>query len=350
MKQKNSLLVFLVLWTLLFSGCSLRGKPDGGVFKSSDGGNVFEQRSLIGEKATISNENILDIEIDKNNTDIVYIGTGAMGILRSTNGGDSWVKGLNNFTNVEDIAINPNDSNELYVATVIGGRGKIMKTTDGGTEWKEVFSERTEGARVLSLAIDKNNPKIIYAGDTLGGIYKTYDGADTWQTLLWAKSSVGKISIDSVNTSKVYFVTGSSGILRTDDAGANLIELKSSKKVYNVVVHPTKEGTVFISDDKGLQKSQDSGETLVQIDTLVKPEKIVSSGLAVNPKNDKEIYFSSGKAFYKTTNGGQTWKPVQFNTSRTIDIIKINPSDTNIIYLGTSKAASGTGLKLFPTR
>jgi photosystem II stability/assembly factor-like uncharacterized protein len=352
MKQKKVLFInvgAVVFCALIFSGCSLRGKADGGIFRSTDGGNSFEQKNFISESSSIAGENILDLEIDRNNRNVLYIGTQVMGVLRSVDGGDTWVKSQNNFTNVEDIALNPNDSNEIYVAAVVGGRGKIMKTTNGGTEWQEVFTENNEGARVMSIAIDKNNPKIVYAGDTLGGIYKTYDQGATWATLLWQKSAIDKIEIDNSNTSKVYLVTRNNGIWRSDDAGANFVEIESSKKVYNLVAHPAKEGVVFISDDNGLQRSDDSGKSLILINTLVKPENLGSRGLAINFKNDNEIYFASGKAFYKTTNGGQTWKPVQFDTTRTIEIIKLDPNSPDAIYIGTNKRGSSSGIKLFPT-
>lgn len=341
--------ILMILCVLLFSGCSLRGKSDGGTFRSLDGGANFEQKGQIGETGSLANSSIFDLEIDPNNSQVIYVGTQSLGILRSTDGGENWIRDVNNYTNVEDIVINPNDSNELYITVVIGGIGKIMKTTDGGVVWKEVFTQRTSGARVLSLVIDKNNSSILYAGDTLGGIYKTDDAGATWKTLLWADSGVNKIEMDNVSTSKAYFVTTSSGVLRTDNAGGDFVEIETSGTVYNLVAHPTKENVVFISDKNGLQRSKDGGSTLTQINTLVQPEKLGSRGLAINPKNDNEIYFASGRAFYKTTNGGQTWKPVQFNTSRTIEIIKVNPDDTNIIHIGTSKRSQSSGLKLFPT-
>lgn len=341
--------VLIVLGALFFSGCSLQGKSDGGTFKSSDGGASFEQKSQIGETSSLAKSSILDLEIDPNNSQVIYAGTQSLGILRSTDGGESWIQDMNNYTNVEDIVISPDNSNELFITAVIGGVGKIIKTTDGGVAWKEVFTQRTSGATVLSLVMDKNNSSILYAGDTLGGIYKTDDSGATWKTLLWADSGVNKIEIDSVNTSKAYFVTTSSGVLRTDDAGGNFVEIETSGTVYNLVAHPTKENVVFVSDKNGLQRSEDGGVTLTQINTLVQPEKLGSRGLAINPKNDNEIYFASGRAFYKTTNGGQTWKPVQFNTSRTIEIIKVNPDDTSTIYIGISNRSQTSGFKLFPT-
>lgn len=350
MKYKAIFKYVLILFVVLvFSGCTTRGKSDGGTFKSFDGGVTFEHKVKVGEEGSLANANILDLQIDPNDSSVLYVGTSGMGILRSVDGGNGWVQDVNGYQSVESIVINPNNSSELYIAARVGGHGKILKTSSGGENWQEVFIERTGDARVLSLAMDKNNTNVLYAGDTLGGIYKTEDAGETWKTLLWAQSAVRKITIDSVNTNRIYIVTTNSGVLRSDDGGTNYAEVKTSGTVFNLVVHPTRDNVVFISDGEGLHRSTDGGATLEQINTLVKPEELGSRGLAINPQNDNEIYFASGRAFYKTNNGGQTWKPIQFNSSRTVRIIEVDPDNPSTIYIGTGQQSQSSGFSLFPS-
>lgn len=344
--MKNTKIFLLFALSLVFSGCTISGKPDGGVYKSTDGGVKFEQKTNIDEKNNISNANILAIELDPSNPNTIYIGTADNGLLRSTNGADSWVKDVSGMNQVASIVISPNDPKTIYAAAKKEDRGKIFKTANGGETWEEVFTERKSGPVVLSLAIDKNNPDILYAGDSLGGIYKTMDGGKSWKTLLWAKSSVRKIAFDSVNTSLVYFGTTNSGALVTKDAGTNFTEIVPSGYIYNIKAHPYKENSVYLSDENGLQLSNDAGQNWTVLQTLIKPEELGSRGLAINPNNDQEILFASGKAFYKSTNGGETWSPVQFDISRGIDVIEINPEQSNIIYIGASKRSSQ--IQLFP--
>jgi photosystem II stability/assembly factor-like uncharacterized protein len=343
--RKIKIIVLLTL-TLLVSGCSVAGKADGGVYKSIDGGMVFEQKIKIDEKKNIGNTNVLTLEIDPKNTDTIYLGTKENGIFRSTDGGETWVKDINNFTSVTSIVINPESSQIIYISAVKSGRGKILKTENGGEKWDEVFTERTSGPAILSLAMDKFNPNVLYAGDSLGGIYKTTDGGKSWKNLLRAKSSVRKIALDSVNTNQVYFGTTNSGALVTTNGGYSFDEIVDSGYIYNIEPHPYRENALYLSDKKGLQVSYDTGKTWNQLQTLVKPTELGSRGLAINPTNDQEILFASGEAFYKTTNGGETWMPVQFNISRSIETIKINSSNTNVVYLGTNKR--GSQIQLLP--
>ncbi len=339
--------IFLIILVLTLSGCGLQGKSDGGVFKSVDGGHTFESKVKISEKETIASANILDLAMSPVDSNTLYVGTRAMGILRSTDGAETWVRDVNSFGEVYDIEISENNADLIFITASVGGIGKIMKTENGGKEWKEILTENKSGVRVTSLELSKDDSSIIYAGNSSGTIYKTEDGGESWRSLLWAKSGVKDIIADNVNFEKFYFVTNSTGVLRTDDGGEDFTEVIGTGGVYNLIAHPNKEGVIYLSDQKGLRLSRDNGMTWEEIRALNKPEEIGSKGFAVDPRNDNVLYFSSGKAFYKTVNGGKTWKPVQFSGSKTIEEILIDPSNTNVIYLGTNKTQESS-FSLFP--
>lgn len=333
--------LIILAGTFVFSGCTVVGKSDGGVYKSSDGGKVFEQKVTIDQKNNIAKSNVIAIEIDPNNPDVVYIGTRNDGILKSVNGGESWLKDINGFASVSSIIVNPEDSQNIYITAAKTERGKILKTVNGGEKWEEIFTENANGPLVLSLAMDKNDANVLYAGDSLGGIYKTEDGGATWRSLFWARSAVRKIAIDSVNSNIVYFGTANTGALITKDQGTSFSSIIADGYIYNLQVHPTKENVLYLSNEEGLQKSEDAGTTWKVLNTLVKPENLGSRGLAIDPQDENVILYASANAFYKTTNGGESWMPVQFNISRGIDVIKINPTNSDIIYLGVNERSSG---------
>ena len=342
---KIGFLFFLISVSVVLSGCSITGKADGGVYKSEDGGGVFSQKVFISDKSTIGRENIMDIEIDTDQPNVVYIGTERLGLLRSVDGGASWVKDTNNFTNVMSIEKVP-QSQTIFVAVKLGNRGKVFKTMDGGNNWNEIYTEKSEEGMILSIAFDYNNPEVVYIGSSSGGIFKTEDGGLTWKTLLWAKSGISKIAIDRADSSVVYFGTTKSGALITKNGGKDFVEIRNNGSIFNLVVHPNKGGVVYVSTNEGLVKSDNYGESWEVLNTLVKPKEIESKGLAINPSNSNEIFYTAGKAFYKSVDSGATWKPVQFNISRIIREIEIDPNNSNVIYVGTD--AGGSSFKLFP--
>lgn len=347
-KTKIGMLVCLFSAAMFFSGCSFQSKPDnkGGVYRSTDAGISFEQKTKVDETTSLSNSTILSIAFDPNDSKTLYVGTAA-GLYRTQDGAEKWSKMQNELKSVRDVIINPKDSKTIYVPAKFKGTGKIMKTTDGGENWEEVFTQRTPEGSIFSLAIDYNDPNVLYAGDSSGGIYKTRDGGKTWQTLLWMKSGIKEIRMDSVNHDKVYFVPTKSKVQRTDDGGDNFVELKL-KGIYNILPHPYRENVLFVSDKNGLHFSEDGGASLTQINTLVRPKQLATRGIAVDPKDESKIYFVSGKAVYRSMDGGVTWSGVQFSIPRIITNMLIDPENTDTIYLGTKKQQQQGGIKLFP--
>src|SRR6185369_2318565 len=182
------------------------GTAGGGIWKSTTGGTLFKP---VFEKYS---QSIGAIAIDQNNPDVIWCGTGesnmrnsvsiGTGLFKSTDGGDNWVKiGLDSSEHISRIAINPKNSNEVYVA-VPGHlwndnkeRG-LYKTSDGGKTWEKILyiDEKTGCAEVL---IDPKNPETIYAstwefrrkpfafssGGKGSAVYKSKDSGKTWKKL-----------------------------------------------------------------------------------------------------------------------------------------------------------------------
>jgi hypothetical protein len=75
---------------------------------------------------------------------------------------------------VEAIAIDPTDASVLYVATNNAG---VLKSTDGGASWLAV-NNGISALSIFSLAIDPSNPATVYASGCAdsqscrGAVYK----------------------------------------------------------------------------------------------------------------------------------------------------------------------------------
>lgn len=116
---------------------------------------------------------------------IIYVGTPFGGVWKSIDGGDNWTN-LNTdhqlpVIKVSDIAINPSNTNIIYIAT--GDRDDyknasisagIYRSTDGGLNWLPVNSglDFTGFFQISKILINPSNPNTVYAA-TSTGIYKT---------------------------------------------------------------------------------------------------------------------------------------------------------------------------------
>ncbi len=146
-----------------------------GVFKSTDRGNNWTQ---INNGLNSLETNVL--AVDPNDSNVLYLGTDDDGIYKSINGGENWEKLIPSASfGVGDIAVDPENSKNVYMGTVdyfrlsesrgVLGDFGVYKSTDGGTTWEE-FNSGLNHLGVFSLELSAEN-RILYAGTRAGGVY-----------------------------------------------------------------------------------------------------------------------------------------------------------------------------------
>lgn len=230
------------------------GTPNGGIYKTLDGGNIWTPIFDNQNKLSIG-----EITINPLNPNVIYVGTGdpnttgytsiGDGIYRSNNGGATWENlGLANDRIVSKIWINPSDTNMIFCSTMgnpfnkTSDRGLYKSTNRGGT-WSKIFY-LSDSVGIADFEIHPNNSNIIYATawprlrssqqflawGVQAGIYKTTDGGANWTKLTnglpTGVSSRVTIEISTSNPNKLYahFVDTelkSSGVYLTTNGGAN---------------------------------------------------------------------------------------------------------------------------------
>jgi photosystem II stability/assembly factor-like uncharacterized protein len=147
------------------------GAAGGGVWRSNDAGVTFNP---IFDKHT---QNIGVVSVDPKNPDqVIWVGTGECwtrnsvsigdGIYKTTDGGQNWTNmGLPNSERISSIEIDPNNTNIVYVG-VLGhlwgnsaDRG-VYKTTDGGQNLGEnLFCKRNH--RLCRIDNGPQRPKYV---------------------------------------------------------------------------------------------------------------------------------------------------------------------------------------------
>jgi len=346
--KKAHLIFFLALPSLLFLGCShesLRASVDGGVFRSMDDGKTFEQKVTIDEKNNISNINISDIVVSPENPSVVYVSTINNGMFKTDNAGETW-RQLFAKSTVRQIVMDPTRNDTLYIAVTVGGRGKIFKSLDAGENWDEIYSEAKTGVDILTLGIDNNEPSVLYGGDSQGVLFKSTDAGGRWRVVNKQRSSIRMIRISRAEPQKVFFVSGGSLFVSTDN-GETFQNVKIDQLgragIAALEIDPRNSDILYISSGESILKSVDGGQTFLTVNTL-NPTGPAISNIAVNPTNSNEWFYGSGYAIYRTTDNAATWSVTQLNTSRQVNIIRINPIETNSIYIGTEKVEKKRGL------
>jgi photosystem II stability/assembly factor-like uncharacterized protein len=275
------------------------GSAAGGVFRSRDGGVSF---SPIFDKQPVLS--IGAIKIDPNDPKTIWVGTGESwtrnsvsvggGLYRSKDGGDTWqFMGLKDSERIARIAINPKDSNMVYVCAsghlwnANEERG-LYKTTDGGANWTRILNV-DQDTGCSDVSIDPSNPDVLYAamwqfrrkpysfesGGPKSAFFKSTDGGKTWSKLTAGlpaggeKDPIGRIAVAVAPSqpNRVYALVEAkhTALYRSDDAGATWKEMNNSFNLTGrpfyfarLVVDPKNADRVYkpgfnftVSDDGG---------------------------------------------------------------------------------------------------
>ena len=133
-----------------------------------------------------------------------------------------------------DLAVNPKDHSEYYVASAYGG---VWKTNNAGGTFTPIFDKYgTQSIGCMSL--DPKNPNIVWVGTgennnqrSVGygnGLYKSEDGGKSFEWVgLKTSFSIGMITVDNENSNIVWVAAygslwgdgGERGIYKTEDGG-----------------------------------------------------------------------------------------------------------------------------------
>ena len=157
--------------TVFLSACS-------GIYKSDTAGAKF--RKIQGIPSTARRTRVL--KQDPSNRQVVYAGT-TEGLYRTQDAGKTFRLLTGSDLIVNDIFIDPRDSNHVLLAT---DRGGVLTSQDAGatfTASNQGISER----KVTALLVDRNNPARLFAGvvndKTFGGVFVSSDGGDAWKQI-----------------------------------------------------------------------------------------------------------------------------------------------------------------------
>jgi len=247
---------------------------------------------------------------------------------------------------ISDIAVNPNNFNEYYVATSAGG---VWKTSNSGNTFQPIFDGQgsysigcvtldPKNANVVWVGTgENNNQRSVSYGD---GIYRSEDGGKSWEHKgLKTSEHIGKIIVHPENSNVVYVAAigplwsagGERGLYKTEDGGETwnaVLTIDEHTGVNDVVMDPRNPDILYASafqrrrhvftyigggPGSGIHKSEDGGKTWKKINNGLPSTMLGRIGLAISPANPEYIYAiveaSQGKGgFFRSTNRGASWE------------------------------------------
>src|SRR3954471_20285927 len=151
---------------------------------------------------------VTDLVADPANASKFYVGSASGGVWKTTDGGATFTPifdGLGTLS-IGALALDPRDSNILYVGTGEANPGGgsttqpgdgVWKTTDGGATWQHLGLDNT--FEIGRIVVDPRNPSNVFVA-AMGalffhnvdrGVYRSQDGGLTWTKVLFVSDGAG---------------------------------------------------------------------------------------------------------------------------------------------------------------
>ncbi len=195
---------------------------------------------------------------------------------------------------------------------------KFGKPTSGLNIKQTLLYVGTRPTEVRIVVEHPNNPKIVFAG-TAFGLFVTYDGGLNWVRTFMGTTPkgrfVGHVAVDPMNDKKVILATGE-GVYISKDGGENF--LKTTKKgvgegFINWIYfnhHDTKY--VFVGTDYGMLRSNDGGENWKWVYFTTFPDGRIVRAIVVDPFDKTTGYIATHDGLFTISNiltgGLEDWR------------------------------------------
>lgn len=315
------------------------------IHKSTDGGDTWT--SVEAHPAPDGHP--YDIAVDPRDSDVLYLPRIALGILKSTDGGEIWAfsdygilsTGVQLVT-VPTPPLSPpvgGDERGGSDTVYVNGNWGLFKTTDRGDSWMHIMEE---GMHPISdeLIVSPHDPDTVWYVSDVGQVYITQDGGATWDKLTdpfsmpdpapdefsnWTDAdtnfrfgSVYAVATAPSDPNIIYALKNGFGLFKSTDAGANWQYLPESEVdyTYSLAIHPANPDIVYsgylpkpFQDWAMVRKTTDGGFSWRTV--LSVPQSSGITSVAIDPGDPDTLYAGStgkeGGAVYKSTDGGASW-------------------------------------------
>src|SRR5580700_5522462 len=296
--------------------------PGSGIFKSTDGGDTWQQLS-----GGLPNERVgrIGIAVAQANSNLVYAIVDAKegGLYRSDDAGASWHKTSNDhriwgrgwyFCNV---VVDPKDQETVYVSNT-----SLYRSTDGGKNWTSIRGA-PGGDDYHQLWIYPDDPKrMVLASDQ--GTVVTEDGAATWSS--WYNQPTAELYHVAADSRFPYWVTGAQ-----QDSGA--VGLPERSGHTEISMHDW--SGICAGDEAGYTAPDPLHPEMLFGDNVTKCNVITGELRNVSPElsrkgpfrrtwtlplvfseaDPRALYFSD-QFLFRTLDGGNSWEQISPDLTR----------------------------------
>ncbi|MEA2097965.1 MAG: YCF48-related protein, partial [Patescibacteria group bacterium] len=268
------------------------------------------------------------------------------------NGADSWSKIddenkiLDDLSTIFAIAIEKENPNIVYVATLNRDRGELLRSEDGGKTWVSSYISTESGKPINHVQIDPIHSNIVYIGTEQGGLIRSDNRGNTWYTLEWFYTGVKDFVVDFQNNNSI-IVRTFSYIKKTIDGGETWEDLNGKMMrsltlkigislISSMTIDNQNPLVVYITYQNLILVTKDGGDTWEKMNTITPALTVLGTAPQVKQIGmiDNIIYYGAGNALYRSQDKGVSWSSHDIPIKGDVRYTVSDHSDSDIIYLG----------------
>ncbi|GAB5399633.1 MAG: hypothetical protein Aureis2KO_12180 [Aureisphaera sp.] len=325
----------------------------GGIYRSDDSGATFTELPHAGRNYFGYDTNgfdsggqaprDMDIAVNPNDVDEVHIA----GVLtwRSLDGGQ-------NFSNTSDwIPFDAASANKGYChadvdilefsggTLYVGTDGGIFKAATPAVTSETMYEDLTDGIGIRQLykiGISQTEDVVVTSGSQDNG--STFYSETTGEWIDWVGADGMEGFVDKNNTDIMFAMIQFGGMYRTTTAGASLTNLPEPPPgggnwVTPFEQDPVDDGVIYVGFDR-VYKSTNYGNSWAG--PISQDFSVSLDEMKIAPTNNQVIYASRGGFIFRTSDGGATdWEQLPI-PGGVINNIAIHPEDPDTVAVATN--------------